>query len=393
MFNNKIFNGSRLKSARIYRGKTISQLAEEIEVSKQAISQFENNKTSPGFETLLKLTSNLEFPQEYFYQWDNDNIEIGNTYFRAQASLTKKEELSYSEKVILFSKLYNFLDEYINFPELKILVYSEKNDLIQNNEDIEILANSLREKWDLGDKPISNLVSVMEKNGFKMTSFNTNSSKVDAFTQLQKVNGKINYYIVLGNDKNSAVRRHFDLAHELGHIVLHDWAEGIVLTKEEYKLIEKQANEFASAFLLPRESFLQDLLYPNNLNFYINLKRKWKVSIGAMIIRAYKLGAISYNQYQYLIKQMSKNGWRKREPLDDELKIPKPALVKKSLNMILENNVLTKKGIVDAMHEYGINISIDEIEFLLGLEKGFLEPENIIKKENIISFKQKNLRA
>lgn len=384
MLEERKFNGDRLKSARIYRGKTISQIAEEIDVTKQAISQFEKGKSNPGFETLIKLTQNLDFPKEYFYEYDRENIKIGNTFFRAQASITKKEESAYSEKIMVFSKLYKFIEQYINFPKFNI---PELIDDVESNEEIEELAMNLRRYWGVGDKPIVNLVNLMEKNGFKITSFNTNNSKVDAFTQPQQNRlGDIEYFIALGNDKNSAVRRHFDLAHELGHIILHYWAEDTsALSKEEYKAIENQANEFASAFLLPKNSFLKDLIYPTNLEFYIELKKKWRVSIGAMMIRAYKLNAISYNQYQYMVKQASKKGWRTKEPLDDELKLPRPILIRKSIEMLIENDVFTKRRLVEEIHNSSISISRNEIEFLLGLDKDYLRDDEI--KSNVISLK------
>ena len=384
MLEERKFNGDRLKSARIYRGKTISQIAEEIDVTKQAISQFEKGKSNPGFETLIKLTQNLGFPKEYFYEYDSENIKIGNTFFRAQASVTKKEESAYSEKIMIFSKLYKFVEKYINFPKLNIPELVED---IESNEEIEQLALNLRQYWGIGDKPIVNLVNLMEKNGFKITSFSTNSSKVDAFTQPQQnSSGEIEYFIALGNDKNSAVRRHFDLAHELGHIMLHYWAEDTSsLSKDEYKFIESQANEFASAFLLPRSSFLKDLIYPTNLDFYVELKKKWRVSIGAMMVRAYKLNVISYNQYQYMIKQASKKGWRAKEPLDDELKLSKPVLIKKAIEMLIENNVFTKRKLVEEIHNSSISINRNEIEFLLGLDRDYLREDEI--KSNVISLK------
>lgn len=382
MLKNRNFNGGRLKSARIYRGKTISQLADETGVSKQAISQFENNKTIPGFETLMKLTYSLEFPKDYFYEKDNVSITVGNTYFRAQASITKKEEASYAEKLSIFAKLYNFIEDYINFPKLNILQLDHSNDI----DDIEFISEKLREYWGLGDKPIINLVNVMERNGFKITSFDTENSKIDAFTQMQKVNNEVKYFIALGNDKNSAVRRHFDLAHELGHIMLHEWVEDTsTISREEYKKIENQANEFAGSFLLPRRGFLNDLIYPNNLDFYVELKQKWKVSIGAMLIRAYKLNAITYNQYQYMIKQASKRGWRTCEPLDDKIPLPKPVLAKKALEMLITNNILTKSQLVEEIHKSGISIDREEIEFLLGLEKNMLKQE--YNSKNVISIK------
>lgn len=375
MLRDRNFNGARLKSARTYRGKTISQIADETGVSKQAISQFENNKITPGFETLMKLTYSLKFPKEYFYEEDDICIEIGNTYFRSQASMTKKEESSYSEKLSIFAKLYTFIEGYINFPQINMPKLDDSIDM----ENIELIADKLREHWGLGDKPIVNLVNIMEKNGFRITSFNTESSKVDAFTQMQKINGENKYFIALGNDKNSAVRRHFDLAHELGHIILHEWVEDTsAISREEYKKIENQANEFAGAFLLPRRSFLNDLIYPNNLDFYIELKQKWRVSIGAMLIRAYKLKAITYNQYQYMVKQASKKGWRTCEPLDEKIPVPKPVLVKRALEMLIENNILTKSQIVEEIHKSGTTISREEIEFLLGLQRGMLKDKDFV---------------
>ncbi|WP_406541607.1 helix-turn-helix domain-containing protein [Clostridium ljungdahlii] len=90
---NRKFNGERLKSARKYRGKTIKDLAEDIGVSKQAISQFENGKSTPLFETLIKIVDKLKFPREYFYEKDKVNIQLGNTYFRALSKLTKKKKI------------------------------------------------------------------------------------------------------------------------------------------------------------------------------------------------------------------------------------------------------------------------------------------------------------
>ena len=168
--------------------------------------------------------------------------------------------------------------------------------------------------------------------------------------------------------------------------MLHYWAEDTSsLSKDEYKLIENQANEFASAFLLPRSSFLKDLIYPTNLDFYVELKKKWRVSIGAMMVRAYKLNVISYNQYQYMIKQASKKGWRIKEPLDDELKLPKPVLIKKAIEMLIENNVFTKRKLVEEINNSSISINRNEIEFLLGLDIDYLREDEI--KSNVISLK------
>ena len=341
MIKNMEFNGERLKNARLYRGKTITDLADETGISKQAISQFENGKATPSIETLLKIMNVLKFPREYFRQVDED-ITV-NTFFRALLTTSKKEQLVQVTRTKTLAKIYEFLEEYIDFPEFKI----PQIDI--ENIDIEEITLELRDYWGLGVNPIGNIINVMEKNGIVVSSFKTNESKIDAFTQIHKVNNVERPFVVVGDDKESAVRRQFSMAHELGHIILHNNSiEVDELSREEYKMMEEEANNFAAAFLLPKESFLTDVMqYPNKLEFYVELKRKWKVSISAMIIRAFKLNAITHNQYQYLMKQLSKKGWRVKEPLDDLIVTPKPVLLKKSIDMLITNDVMNETEIVN----------------------------------------------
>jgi Zn-dependent peptidase ImmA (M78 family)/DNA-binding XRE family transcriptional regulator len=370
MIKNMEFNGERLKNARLYRGKTITDLADETGISKQAISQFENGKATPSIETLLKIMNVLKFPREYFRQVDED-ITV-NTFFRALLTTSKKEQLVQVTRTKTLAKIYEFLEEYIDFPEFKI----PQIDI--ENIDIEEITLELRDYWGLSVNPIVNIVNVMEKNGVVVSSFKTNESKIDAFTQIHKVHNVDRPFVVVGDDKESAVRRQFSMAHELGHIILHNSSiEVDELSREEYKMMEEEANNFAAAFLLPKESFLADVMqYPNKLEFYVELKRKWKVSISAMIIRAFKLNAITHNQYQYLMKQLSKKGWRVKEPLDDLIVTPKPALLKKSIDMLITNDVMNETEIVNELANYGMALDTDDIEMLLSLDKGKLTSKN-----------------
>ena len=66
---------------------------------------------------------------------------------------------------------------------------------------------------------------------------------------------------------------------------MNEWSEDEeVLTREEFKAKEKEANEFAAAFLMPETSFAADVeLDPQNLDYYKQIKRKWIVSIAAML--------------------------------------------------------------------------------------------------------------
>ncbi|PRR77673.1 hypothetical protein CLLI_22370 [Clostridium liquoris] len=366
------FNGERLKFARKYRGKTIADLAQDIGISKQAISQFENGRSFPLFETLMKLINVLKFPHEYFYEDDDINIELGNTYFRSSSKMTKREESIQKEKTKLIGKIFSFLDEYIEFPKLNLPEF--KADLT-----IEEMAIKLREHWGLGEEPIKDIVYVLEKNGVIVTSMNTNTDTIDAYSQQQNINGEKHFIVVLGNDKHSATRRQFSLAHELGHIVMHDsFLDVEDLTKEEIRNMENEAHTFASAFLLPRDSFGRDVsIYPTDLNYYKQLKKKWKTSISAMLVRANHLGILTNSSYQVAMKKMSKLGWRKCEPLDDTLIMNRPTVLRRAIDILIDNDILDESGILKELSNRGLTLPTEEIEMLLGLDNGKLKPKNI----------------
>lgn len=388
---NRKFNGERLKSARKYRGKTIKDLAEDIGVSKQAISQFENGKSAPLFETLIKIIDKLKFPRDYFYEKDDINIELGNTYFRALSKMTKKEENIQKEKTKLIGKIFNFLNEYIEFPELNLPDFKE-------DMGIEDMAMELRDYWGLGEEPIKDMVYLLEKNGMIITSMNTNTDTIDAYSQQQNINGVKYFIVVLGNDKYSAVRRQFSLAHELGHIIIHDgFLDMEDLTREEIRNMENEAHAFASAFLLPKNGFAKDVsMYPTNLNYYKQLKKKWRASISAMLVRANHLGILTNGSYQVAMKKISKLGWRKREPLDDSLIMSKPTVLNRAIDILLDNDILDVKGILLEMSNMGLTLPPEEIENLLGLKEGKLKVnestdgnviEMAIKNSNQLSYK------
>ena len=169
------------------------------------------------------------------------------------------------------------------------------------------------------------------------------------------------------------------MAHELGHIVLHPWSEDIEsLSKDEFKARERQANMFASAFLLPKDNFLRDISqYPTDLQYYRFLKKKWKVSIQAMVVRAKQLNAISPSQYQYMFRQISKKGWRTKEP-DDNPGVLNESIFQGAIDLLYENNILSARTLLEEFRKSGVSLYPSMIEELLHLKKNTLEVEDKI---------------
>lgn len=379
------FNGKRFKSARMYRGYTLADLAKELGISKQAISQYENNETQPETSNWFKIINILGFPRDFFYENITPEVETFVTHFRSLARTKKKDRDAQKKKGEYLAILYEFLSEFINFP-----IFALDDIIKQNFENPEELANYVRNLLDLGEKPIDDMVFLLEKLGIIVSALNLDLLDIDAYTQKLKINNVYRYLVVLSNDKKSYVRRNYNCAHELGHILMHSWIEEIELesvTKQQFNELENQADAFAGAFLLPKEAFSKDILRkPSNLEYYKELKLKWKVSIGAMLMRAKNLNLLSTSQYQYLIRQYSAKQWRKNEPYDDDLILSEPLVLKSATRLILSNNNWSGSQFVNRFNSsYNISFPATEMEYLLNLNPG--ELEGTFNKEDIISLK------
>ena len=169
-------------------------------------------------------------------------------------------------------------------------------------------------------------------------------------------------------------RIYFDMAHELAHILMHPWSEELdFLSKDEFNLRERQANMFASAFLLPSESFAKDIsLYPTDFDYYFHLKKKWKCSVAAMLYRAHELKIISSNQFQYMMRRYSKNGWRNGEK-DDIPYYLNENIFQGAIDLLFDANVFTPNTFMKELKNYGIILYPSEIEELLHLRQGTLD--------------------
>ena len=116
----KKFYGERLRSARMYRGLTLTELAKRTEISKQSISLYENDNNTPDYMKVRLLASELNFPYDYFFQKDSYAAKTETTYFRSLASATKKDRTAQSIKLEYVAKMYEILLEFISFPEMNL---------------------------------------------------------------------------------------------------------------------------------------------------------------------------------------------------------------------------------------------------------------------------------
>ena len=333
----ELFNPHQITSARISRGMTMKELSEKSEISRQMISNYESGKTTPKAENLLRIINVLGFPRSFFVA-EMPELHSGATFFRSQTAATKRARDMQKEKLKYTYEVYKKLATYVNFPETNLPLLIEKDVHDITEKDIIQKAFELRSIWGIDSvSPIKNLISTAEKNGIVIAEANMSDGALDAVSRwiIDRP------FIILTDNNESSVRRRFNVAHEIGHILLHNSVESVhdYSSKELKNIIERQANSFASHFLLPSGAFEESLL-STSLEYYKDLKKYWKVSIQAMVFKTHSLGLISDDQSLYLNKKISWNKWRTKEPYDDLIPVEKPSLMDTVYKMIVENNVV-----------------------------------------------------
>lgn len=374
------FNGKRLKEALQLRMKKMTELADETGISKQSLSLYANEGNMPPVENVFKIANALKLPYKFFMVEPMESFETGKIYFRSQASATKRARMAASRKMQYIAAIYEVLLKKINFPRINLPdenIASILDDIEAKNvnyeKKIEQLADEVRFYWGLGDGPIDNLQYVLESNGIIVTGVKDEDSHIDAYSQQLNVDGNKLFIVVLELGKKPLGRLRFDMAHELGHILMHRWnIETEEISKDEFNAMEKEANIFASAFLLPRKEFTKNILaYPTSLDYYRELKKKWRVSIQAMMYRTRQLNIISANQFQYMMRQVSKQGWRLKEPGDVPGQL-RDNIFQGAIDLLLNGGYMSKGEIIALFEKSGIIFRREDLENLMCLRKGTL---------------------
>ncbi|MFS0591763.1 XRE family transcriptional regulator [Cytobacillus horneckiae] len=387
-----MFVGTSLTNIRILHGYTRKQLAEMLEVSEQAIWQYENGYMSPRLEVVNNMKKIFRVKSKFFYSEDflvkNGRSKIHHSHiaYRAEVINSVHKTTTEAKHVEFISAFLNIIEKKLNYPQNEIAILRDKIiNYINNSEDdrkkqIQLVAKMARDFLKIDDESNSNLLFILEKKGVFIFE-KCIGDKIDAYSLWSEEERP---FIILGNLKKSATRRNFDLAHELGHLLLHYKLEFSALDNKSHTICEQEANLFAGAFLLPEKQFSDDfnsLPKKSNPNSYIELKKKWMVSIQALAYRAKYLDLLDYQQYRYFNIKIHQDGYKTEEPLDDEIKIMRPGKIRSILQFLFENNYLSLATILETLM-----VDIEFLSNLLGIEEDFFRKyQRKVSKEFTVS--------
>lgn len=374
-----MFYGDKLTELRELNGLSRNDLADKLSVSEQAVWQYESDKVTPRIDVLHALRDLMEVDTSFLFEPNMVTWGVaseGHIAYRADDRKSRKKtrtELTYLRYVEAFVDYFEgfFTQEERSIDSLRSMT-KQQADKIQyagsqreQNLEIENLAEVSRNY--LGIQSNRDLMYKIENSGVCVVERNL-GQEIDAYSTISK-SGRS--YIVLGTHKKSAVRRNFDIAHELGHLLMHQHQNIELMTNEEYKEIELQANRFAGAFLLPGAEFARGfatLARKSNPDYYVDLKSQYLVSIAAMGHRAYDLGLLDYQEYRYFSGRMNTLHYRKLEPLDDKIVPIRPGKLRALMEFVLKSRLTSVDHIRSLFHvrpQFLIN--------LFGIDQNFFD--------------------
>lgn len=299
--------GERLSLIRLVRGQTQAELGSQIGVTRQFIHQLERGHRPLTKENAEALASVLDVRPDFFQRPVQKWVQRHNCNFRKFKTTTQTFQDQVIARATLLAELVRWLSQYLNFPDRSIPRLK-----VETDADVESAAGGFRREWDLGDDtPIDNVTRLLENAGIFCVDVSGIDRKISALSIDDDPP------IIMHNREFSQPTRYrFDLAHELGHLVMH----GGQTTGDE--VTERQADRFASAFLLPAKPFVKEFSQATKDTFdwslLASMKKRWGVSFKALLRRGLDLGVIDWKRYRGGNVYLNSRGYAKREPFEPD---------------------------------------------------------------------------
>ncbi|WP_010648778.1 helix-turn-helix domain-containing protein [Oceanobacillus massiliensis] len=384
-----MFVGENLTNLRIMHGYSRKQLSDILGVTEQAVWQYENNYTSPKMQVINELKQVFNVKNKYFYTNDvlkktnkTETVNVMNIAYRSKIMNVVSKTQAEAKHIEYLDTFVDYLTAKVRYPTMQIIrLRDEVISYLNNSTDdrlvqINKVAELARKKLGFRNDTNEDLMFLVEKSGVFIFE-KALGEEIDAYS-LWTNNERP--YIILGNMKRSASRRNFDIAHELAHILLHYRIEFTNLDRKEHKNIENEANIFAGTFLLPEDEFrndMKDILHITNPDAYIDLKKKWSVSLQVLGYRAAKLRIIEPKTHRNFYAALHRKGYLKKEPLDELIPIQKPMKVKSIIDLV------SKKGLLDIrrMIETDWKVEVTFFYRMTGIESTFFDKYFISKQD------------
>ena len=309
-------HGSRIRQVRELNRITQTQIADAAGVNQSTIARIEAGEMPfPPPDLLAAIAEQTGVTVGFFNKKPLEPISEGSLVYRARAKPAVGVQRQALQYAALLLEQTQTISRQLRLPKLHLPAGEDPSHLAQATRDILKIRP---------DTPVPHLINRLERNGTLVFALPIKLEKIDAFSAWAEIDGPRPF---LGLSKDCpGDRTRYSISHELGHLVMHKGLDG------RTQNLEDEANDFAAEFLLPEHAMRQTLSRDLTLSQTIQLKKRWKVSIQAIVRRARGLNIISDRRYRDLFTQISSRGWRKTEPA--EITLERPRAFRKMAEML-----------------------------------------------------------
>ena len=335
-------NPEMLTLARRSRGLTQVELADQIGVTQGTVSKYEAGVMPVSELDLGKLSLALDYPPQLFLQIIRiEGPGISESFHRKRQSMSanalhRMYALAEIRRVEIQKLVKSWQGPDLGFPRYPV---------DEHDDNPEKIARTVRALWQIPNGPVFNVTKTIEQAGGIIFGYDFGTRQIDGFS-LRSATTPPLFYLNQGIPPD---RWRWTLAHELGHIVMH------FDPSRTPKLMEEQSDRFAGEFLAPAHELKPQLL---ELGFQklAGLKLYWKISMQALVMRAYWIGTITERQRRNMFVRLSKAGYRLREPAELDPPIEFPEMPHRLVHFHRE-----QLGYSDADIQQALNIGTNDL--------------------------------
>jgi Zn-dependent peptidase ImmA (M78 family) len=304
----------RIRLARRKAGFSLRDLSDAMQsrVTAQAIGKYERGEDVPSSGVLSALARALGVSLAYLL--DTQGLQLAGVEFHTKAHTSGRDRALVETEVLEWIERYLQVETVLELDSADWQCPLPKKQKLRDVNDAEQLATEVRKAWKLGFDPIPNMTELLEEKGLKVLIVSL-PDRVSGFTCLVKRPNAADLPVIVVNKKLTLERRRLTLAHELAHRL----TDGDGMSEKE---IEKAANLFAGAFLMPKEHLLREVgkhRQALGYNELIGLKKIYRVSGAALLMRLRQIDVISDPTLTYAFQTIAR-GWRTQEP--EQLETP-----------------------------------------------------------------------
>lgn len=314
-------NTNMIVLAREARGLAQNELAEKISMSATNLSKIERGDVRISAGVLAAIANETGFPPHFFHQ--NGTIVPENLIYRKRQIVAQRLMMPIHAQVNIIRRHVQFLTRALDVTVPALLALPVTSVCSPDK-----IAIRLRQTWKMNTPVIENLTSALEQQGIALISFDFGTERVDSRSMVTDDG----YPVIFLNNKLSGDRLRFSLAYELGQLVMHTFAH-----VPPHRDISSEANAFAAELLMPARSIKKDFENGISVPLLGTLKKKWRASMISLLYRADDLGFVTPNQKRYLLQQFNCLHIRRREPVELDIPLEEPTLVKHWINSYRAN--------------------------------------------------------